>query len=155
MRIETKDTEGRVNGVVFPLWNELTQPGLRPAQVYATTILPGMRKGPHLHMGRRGVFYCVQGKVHVRKFAEGTYHDRIIEPGDNPVFVGRGCPSAMYNVGHQTAIIVNMPNPAWSKETPDDHPVTEWEDPEDWQPAKDYTMRPTETPIVRFKRETA
>lgn len=134
-KIQTFDTDGKPNGEVMPLWNELTDPGLRPAQVYATTILPGTRKGPHLHMERRGVFFCVSGRVLVRKVCEGRVSDKVIEPGGEYMFVPRGCPSALYNIGTETAIVINMPNPSWSKDNPDDNPVGAWVDPEDWRPA--------------------
>lgn len=131
-KIETQDSNGNQNGWVLPIWSELTEPGLRPAQVYITAIGPGMRKGPHLHHKRRGVFFCISGKVLVRKVYEGDVIDKIIEPGSGYVFVPKGTPAALYNLGMDEAMVLNMPNPSWSKYDPDEHPVENWTDPEGW-----------------------
>lgn len=136
-RIITRDSEGRENGWLIPLWNALERPDLRPEQVYLTVIKPGMRKGPHLHKKRRGHFVLVCGKAVLVSRGHGcklfgidpyTVHDlqksyAVIKPGT---------PCAIYNTGSEDAYIINMPSPAWSKEDPDDWPVEGWKDPEWW-----------------------
>ena len=133
MKIETKDTEGRVNGWLAPIWNALEQPELRPEQVYLTAIAPHSRKGPHLHMHRRGLFFCVIGKVLVRiRRSNGSLFDIRIGMAVEKIDVPPGYPCALYNYGDTEALVLNMPSPAWSKDNPDDWPVENWQDPEDW-----------------------
>ncbi len=132
-RIETKDTSGNVNGWLLPIWNALEEPELRPQQVYATTITPHMRKGPHLHMKRRGYFACVKGSAVIAiRLAPDSYVMSKIGPGDEPVFVPATYPCALYNYGCEEAILINLTSPAWSEDEPDEHPVTGWEDPDEW-----------------------
>lgn len=135
MKIPTKDTEGRDNGWICPVWNALEHPELRPEQVYVTAIAPRSRKGPHLHMKRRGLFFVISGKVVIMAVYPGVgVKHTTMEPGDNGVIVNSGAPCALYNYGDTEALVLNLPSPAWSKENPDDWPVEGWKDPEDWPP---------------------
>ncbi len=138
MKIETKDTAGRVNGWVLPLWSALEHPELRPDQVYVTAIAPHSRKGPHLHMKRRGVFYLVGGIVRARyrlpKPNQSIYDDwKMRVDARVPVIIEPGIPCALYNYGATEALVINMPSPAWSADDPDEWPVEDWEDPPGWQ----------------------
>ena len=137
MKIVTQDSEGRVNGWLMPIWNALEQPELRPDQVYVTAIAPHCRKGPHLHMARVGRFFCVAGSVTVRmrtpKQPEYEYFDGKLT-SDAKAIIQPRIACALYNYGDTEALVLNLPSPAWSKENPDDHPVTDWKDPVDWPP---------------------
>ena len=134
MRILTKDSAGNTNGFLIPIWSELELPNLRPAQVYVTAIEIGMRKGPHLHHIRRGMFTCVQGEVMLRRLLPGSkYHDTFMSPGSGHEIVEPGVPVALYSYGREIALVVNCPYPAWSPEVPDDHPVDKWKDPKGWK----------------------
>ena len=130
MIIETKDTAGRINGFLMPIWNALTKPELRPDQVYMTAIKPGKRKGPHLHMKREGrfVLLSIEASVLIKDAKNGVYPLMF---GEITV-VPAGVPCALYNVGKTTALVLNMPAPAWSKDDQDDWPVETWSDPEGW-----------------------
>jgi hypothetical protein len=44
--------------------------------------------------------------------------------------------AALSNYGSTEALIVNMPAPAWTPESPDEWPVEGWTDPEGWQEAE-------------------
>lgn len=129
--IRTKDSEGRINGQLYEIWNANDAPELRPDQVYLTTILPGKRKGPHLHMERRGFFACVAGEVIVVMRLEGEYSEQTLQTGDT-VLVPAGMPCAFYVRRGVLGKLINMPSPAWSKEKPDEHEVKDWKDPEWW-----------------------
>lgn len=136
MKIETKDTEGRLNGYILTCWNANDNPELRPDQVYVTAIAPHSRKGPHKHLRRRGLFVCLTGKVLIQVEPYGL-DGAMLKPGDGPFVVAPGMACALYNYGDTEALVLNMPSPAWSREDPDDHPVLDWKDPEDWpQPVK-------------------
>jgi len=132
LRIPTKDSEGRDNGWVLPLWSILDNPELRPDQVYVTAIAPHSRKGPHLHMRRRGLFACISGHVRVVLRVGGEYIRHDLWPGSGLLEVRPGTECALYNCGTGGAKLVNMPSPAWSKDDPDEHEVKDWVDPDWW-----------------------
>lgn len=129
MKIPTKDHNGNQNGWLIPVWNSLGS-DYKPAQVYVTAVLPGMRKGPHLHRRRTGCFCCISGNcdivcrnedgVYFRYKDMGLDHLRVnVRPG---VAVEIICTST----GWDPAILINMPTPAWSADDPDEHEVTDW-----------------------------
>lgn len=126
--IETKSADGTPNGSVVLLWH--ADAGEPIGQVYMTTILPGQSKGPHLHRIRAGRFTCVRGTVKiVTRDADGGYRTHLSGPdhGFATVRVPVGTPAAMYNVGDEEALVLNMPNPGWRAEEPDEWPVHGWE----------------------------
>lgn len=138
----TTDSDGRYNGYIVPIWNALDRPDLQPSQVYLTAIFPHCRKGPHLHMKRRGLFMCVKGNVRIvlaeTKVIGATpagplngydYKTRLTgEASYELVEVPPGTPAAIYNDGDETALLLNMPSPPWSREDPDEWPVEGWID---------------------------
>lgn len=128
MKIETKDSTGNPNGFVLPIWSLLEAAHLRPDQIYLTSVLPGKRKGPHLHMERRGLFVCIRGNVRIVQRIAGKYLTEF--SGEDHkfarIFVPPGVPAAIYNDGASEALVLNMPKPAWSPDQPDEHPVEGW-----------------------------
>ena len=130
MRIPTKDNAGNPNGFVLPIWSVHEAAHLRPDQIYMTSVAPGARKGPHLHMERRGLFICIRGNVRIVQRIAGNYLTE--RSGEDHrfrrVFVPSGAPCAIYNDGETEALVLNMPKPAWSATDPDEHPVSEWID---------------------------
>jgi hypothetical protein len=138
MKIETRDTAGKVNGWILPLWSALEQPELRPDQVYVTAIAPHSRKGPHLHMKRRGLFCVVHGRVTIKwrvkeSWGEFTEYSSDVVQGDPVQIMPTGYACALYNYGDTEALVINMPSPAWSADDPDEWPVEDWEDPPGWE----------------------
>lgn len=130
--IITRDKNGNVNGTLIPIWNANDEPGLRPEQVYATMVLPGCTKGPHLHMKRRGMFCCIVGTVEVvigDAPIPKNYTRTTLTPDSGLLIVPAGCPAEIRNAGAFPAVLLNLPSPAWSKEDPDDHPVPIWNPP--------------------------
>lgn len=127
MKIETKDVNGRPNGFVVPIWNAL-ECKYRPDQVYLTAVLPGCVKGPHLHQRRTGYFCCVKGHVTLVLRVGGKYKEiRLGEDHDYlAVGISTGTPAAIYNLGPEIALVLNLPSPAWSKDDPDEWPVENW-----------------------------
>lgn len=126
--IPTKAADGTPNGFVLPIWNS-TQSDYTPKQIYATTVLPGCSKGPHLHNKRMGMFICVRGDVKIITRTWGTYAEHLTgeAAGFNIVRVPAGMAALIVNVGEVEAIVLNMPNPAWTMEDPDDCPVVDWD----------------------------
>lgn len=129
MKLPTKDATGKPNGYVIPVWNVNEQPELRPDQVYVTAVAPLSQKGPHLHEIRRGLFCCIKGNVRVvtrwldqysTHYSGDNYNHALIE-------VPPGVEAAIYNDSEsEEALMLNMPNPAWSKDAPDEHEVLNW-----------------------------
>lgn len=133
MKIQTKDSSGKPNGYLIPVWSALQFPDLRPDQVYVTVIAPQCRKGPHLHKVRRGLFAVISGLVSVRlRTPDGEYLDPSCA---DLIHVPPGYAAAVYNHGNTEALVINMPSPAWSPEEPDDWPIEDWKDPEVWRNA--------------------
>ena len=132
LKIPTIDSQGRSNGFVLPIWSALDHPELRPEQVYLTAIAPGTRKGPHLHMKRRGVFVVLAGEITLVK-RTGTATTSVYKTaGTGYTIVPPGTPCALYNFSDKEALVLNLPSPAWSAEDPDEHPVADWVDPAGW-----------------------
>jgi hypothetical protein len=130
MKKPTTDSEGRYNGYLVEIWNVNDRPDLQPSQVYLTAVAPHSRKGPHLHKVRRGMFLCLKGMVLVRTRQDADYRTIYLSGDDphEPLVILPGVPCAIYNEEDETALLLNLPSPAWSKEDPDDWPVEEWID---------------------------
>ena len=62
---QTKDIhDGHVNGSLIPVWRNWDKTiSVQPEMVYVTSINPGERKGPHLHLIRHSYYVCIKGKV--------------------------------------------------------------------------------------------
>lgn len=122
-QITTRDGSGRVNGHLVPIFNVndgFFAAGDGPQQVYLTTLLPGATKGPHLHKIRRGFFTCIKGDVRVTVKVNGAYE--VYFTGESHSFrsieIPTHVPALFENIGSETALVLNMPSPAW---TPDMH----------------------------------
>ncbi len=122
----TKNEEGQANGFLVPLYNiheQFFQPGKEPQQVYLTTILPGLVKGPHLHFIRTGFFTCIKGNVRIVLKVGNEY--QVFFSGEDHEYtsieVPTGVPAAIQCLGNEEAYMLNMPNPAWTPEMNDEH----------------------------------
>ena len=122
----TKDPKNDPNGYLIPIYNihdKFFPSGEEPQQVYLTVVFPGKIKGPHLHFIRTGCFTCIKGNARfVFKTAEGY---RVILSGEDyeyrSVIVPTGVPAALQNIGESEALILNMPQPAWTPEMNDEY----------------------------------
>ena len=125
-RIETKNAAGEPTGWLRPLWHVDGGPPIE--QVYLTVVAPGATKGPHLHMKRRGLFYCIAGTALVTWRQDGQYHNVTLGPehARERIEIPPGCPAAISNSGKQEAYVLNMPYPAWRQDDQDEWPVEEW-----------------------------
>lgn len=122
----TKNEDGQANGFLVPLYNiheKFFQPGKEPQQVYLTTILPGLVKGPHLHFIRTGFFTCIKGNVRIVLKVGNEY--QVFFSGEDHEYtsieVPTGVPAAIQCLGNEEAYMLNMPNPAWTPEMNDEH----------------------------------
>lgn len=85
-------------------------------QVYLTVAKPGAFKGYHLHAGADYFVTCLKGRV-----KESIYKSRnkkqeiIMGDGDfKTVFLPRGYPHAIENIGKKSAYVLVYRCPAWS-----------------------------------------
>ena len=83
---QTKDIhDGHVNGSLIPVWRNWDKTiSVQPEMVYVTSINPGERKGPHLHIIRHSYYVCIKGKVvFIIKQKSGKYLE-IESSEENP-----------------------------------------------------------------------
>jgi dTDP-4-dehydrorhamnose 3,5-epimerase len=125
-KYETRTEQGDVNGYLVPLYNihdKFFEEGKEPQQVYLTTIQPGKIKGPHLHFIRTGCFTCIKGNVRVVLKIEGQY--KVFFSGEDheyrSIIVPTGIPAAVQCLGNEEALMLNMPQPAWTPDMKDEH----------------------------------
>lgn len=114
---QTKDiVDGHVNGSLTVIWREWDQIfDIQPKMAYVSSVNPGERKGPHLHLKRDSYFVCIRGKVvFVAKDLSGKYHE-IESSEDEPVMVQvpKNHPSAHINITNQVSTILTLTNLAW------------------------------------------
>ena len=122
----TKSNSGLVNGYLVPIYNihdGFFPKGEEPQQVYMTVISPNQVKGPHLHFIRTGCFTCIKGNARFILKTDDGYE--VIYSGEEyeytTVIVPTGVPAALENLGDEDALILNMPQPAWTPEMNDEH----------------------------------
>ena len=122
----TYDENKITNGFLISLYNindKFFSPGKEPQQVYLTTILPQSVKGPHLHYIRTGYFTCILGNVKIVLKTESGYKEFYSGTDYNylSVEVPAGIPAVIQNIGSIEAILINMPNPAWTPNMNDEY----------------------------------
>ena len=125
-KIVTRDDRGTPTGYLVPIYNlhdGFFSAGREPQQVYLTAVAPRAVKGPHLHHIRTGFFTCIKGNVRVvvktadgyAEYLSGEKHEyRSVE-------IPTGQPAAIQNLGDEEALVLNMPNPAWTPDMHDEH----------------------------------
>jgi|TARA_B110000438_G_scaffold121155_1_gene118290 dTDP-4-dehydrorhamnose 3,5-epimerase len=125
---QTKDIhDGHVNGSLIPVWRNWDKTiSVQPEMVYVTSINPGERKGPHLHLIRHSYYVCIKGKVvFIIKEKSGKYLE-IESSEENPVLVEipKNYSSAHINLSSEPSIILSVVNPSWKPDNRDEHNVT-------------------------------
>jgi dTDP-4-dehydrorhamnose 3,5-epimerase len=125
LKYTTKDKSGDINGFLIPIYNVNDKDipeNYTPKQVYLTTVGIGKIKGPHLHYKRDGFFTCIKGNVRIILKIDGKYITYF--SGENheylSIFIPKGIPAAIQNISDEEAFLLNMPNPAWTKEMNDE-----------------------------------
>jgi mannose-6-phosphate isomerase-like protein (cupin superfamily) len=127
-RHASRNTAGEANGYVVSLYKDWEGDfRAEPRQVYLNVTYPGERKGPHLHMERWDYFATIRGSMRfVIKYGEDEYEEVDVSARDGirVVEVPPGVACLMINTGADEAWVINMPNPAWHPDRPDDNPVS-------------------------------
>jgi dTDP-4-dehydrorhamnose 3,5-epimerase len=125
----SRNHDGEVNGYVISLykdWEKLFQ--AEPKQVYLNVCFPGQSKGPHLHMRRWDCFATIRGSMRfVIKYGPRDYEEidaiALDGSGVKVIVVPPAIPCLMINIGADDAWVINMPNPAWHPDNPDNNPI--------------------------------
>lgn len=142
MKIPTKNN-GVSNGWIIPVWNALTS-DYRPSQVYVTAVLPGARKGPHLHRKRHGMFCCISGNADIITRVTKELTDKTCtNPGHEYIYkrhADLGFDHRLVSVppgmvaeiieksgSSNPTLLINMPTPGWAENDQDEHEVLDWE----------------------------
>lgn len=122
----TYDSDKSENGYLVPIYNindGFFEKGKEPQQVYLTVIKQKKIKGPHLHYIRTGFFTCIKGDAKFilktdkgfEEFYSGESYDYL------SIEVPTGVPAALQNIGKGDALVLNMPNPAWTPDMDDEY----------------------------------
>ncbi|MDO8970241.1 MAG: WxcM-like domain-containing protein [Saprospiraceae bacterium] len=125
-KLITNDKQGKPNGYLIPIYNihdDFFLSGKEPQQVYLTVIAPHAIKGPHLHYIRTGYFICIKGNIRIVVKTPQGYQEYF--SGESYEFLSVeipvGVPAALQNLGDEEALVLNMPNPAWTADMNDEH----------------------------------
>ena len=124
---QTKDiVDEHINGFLIPVWRNWDKTiSVQPEMVYVTSINPGERKGPHLHILRHSYYVCIKGKVvFIIKGKSGNYLE-VVSSEDDPILVEipKNYSSAHINLSDDTSLVMALVNPSWKPDNKDEHNV--------------------------------
>ena len=128
-KLTTRDIQSKEpNGILVSLWKDWEKIFRDdPKQVYLNICAPKSVKGPHLHLKRFDHFVCIRGKIRFIVKWDKEYEEVEADADKDPclkiVEVPPAIPCAIQNIGEGDAWFLNLPNPAWHPDDPDDHPV--------------------------------
>ncbi|OGY18977.1 MAG: hypothetical protein A2784_03540 [Candidatus Chisholmbacteria bacterium RIFCSPHIGHO2_01_FULL_48_12] len=120
--VKTRDLGNEENGWLMEIgssrdgWSKF----LDHAQIYLTTLLPGKKKGWHLHHKKENQFTCIRGKVAVAIW-DGNKIEEISLDAEKPITVRVPKEQAIcfYNAGDEPAYILNLCSPPYDPEDPE------------------------------------
>lgn len=128
-KIQTFDKDKTPNGWMIPLYKKTDElfKDYDLNFIYASAILPGAVKGPHLHLKRECRLLVISGEI-VVVVRRGGLYEEVVASGDSPSFViiEPGSPFCVKNCGNKEAIILNLANHIWTEDDKDNHQVTDW-----------------------------
>ena len=120
--VKTRDLDGSENGWLMEIastrdnWSKF----LDNAQIYLTTLLPGKKKGFHLHHKKENQFTCIKGRV-VMAIWDGKKIEEVILDAKKPVTIRVPKEQAIcfYNPTTQPAYILNLCSPPYDPNDPE------------------------------------
>ncbi|MEK7600436.1 MAG: cupin domain-containing protein [Patescibacteria group bacterium] len=121
-RVETKSHLGKVNGWLLELFSD--KDGFTKhikGQVYLTVAKPGVLKVYHLHAQSDYFVTCIKGTVKEIIYKSKTEKEEVhMGDGDfKTVFLPKGHPHAIQNVGKTPAYVLVYRYPAWDPKKPE------------------------------------
>ena len=118
-KIETRDAYGQPNGWVLEIVSDgdgFTQH--LQGQMYLTVAAPRLFKGYHAHATADYFVTCIKGRIREIVYT-GRTERKETEMGDGnfkTVFVPKGSPHAIENIGQEEAYVLIYRHPSWSPE---------------------------------------
>ena len=118
-RVVTKDLTGQDNGLLVEIastkdgWSRF----LDNAQIYLTTLVPGKKKGFHLHHKKENQFICIKGNIAMAVWdGKDMAEYKIGETNPLMVRVPKEHAICFYNPGPDEAYILNLCSPPYDPE---------------------------------------
>ena len=121
-------------GELFPIYKDWdpVHDSYSPKMVYATTILPGVAKGPILHRRRKGFITCLSGNIVIECLVDKKIEKYSILNNDgtrNILIIPENTPNLIRNISNkETAILMNLPSKSWHPEDEDTEKFKSWKD---------------------------
>lgn len=115
---ETRDSSGRKNGFILPLWKDYDEiEEIAPRYIYFTTCEPGFDKGPYFHTKRRGLITLLEGRILFIYKEHGVYRERLIdaEKAYTLIDIPAKTPYLIRNNSQKTAKLINICDYPWKK----------------------------------------
>lgn len=117
--VKTRDLSSKENGWLMEIassrdgWSKF----LDNSQVYLSTVLPGKKKGWHLHHKKENQLTCIRGRV-ILGVKQGEKIEEREMNADQPVTVriAPNVPLCFYNPGDEPAYILNLCSPPYDPE---------------------------------------
>lgn len=115
-KVETKNQKGKKNGWLLEVFSD--RDGFTKhmkGQVYLTVAQPGEFKGYHLHAVSDYFVTCLKGTIKHIIYKNKTTKQTVEMGDDNfkTVFLPKGHPHAIWNIGNQPAYVLVYRYPAW------------------------------------------
>lgn len=116
-KVETFDSNKKPNGWLLEIISgrDGFTKNLR-GQVYLTVAAPGQFKGYHLHAAADYFVTCIKGKIRQIIYTASDRRREIeMGAGDfKTVFLPKGFPHALENIGREEAYVIIYRYPSWS-----------------------------------------
>jgi hypothetical protein len=122
---------------IFRDWDVETNEGHLPKMVYATTLLPGIKKDIILHQKRSSYMTCIQGSVKIEYMQDQQINDVVLDAECDDdwidlVLFSPNIPIQIENTSEETAIIINCPSPSWHPDDQDTIKFKNWSEFRQW-----------------------
>lgn len=123
-------------GTLYPIYRDWDtwHEGHFPKMVYATSILPGVRKDIILHKRRTSLITAISGDVMLRyKLSEQSDVNCVWLRNEHTqrvhvVKIAAGIPIELTNSSTSIAVVINAPTPSWHPDDPDTVKFKTWEE---------------------------
>ncbi len=142
-KIETRNQKGKKNGWLLEIISDRDKFTKHiKGQVYLTVAEPGEFKGYHLHAMSDYFVTCLKGRVKEIIYKSRTEKQEVkMGDGDfKTVFLPKGYPHAIQNIGKEPAYVLVYRYPAWDSAVKEQLDIgkTEINTPEAWKKIRKF-----------------
>ena len=126
--ITTKNDQG-INGWMMPFAKTLDDfwSGYDIKYIYATSINPGCKKGPNLHLKRECRLCAIYGSCRVVVRNGSSYEEHELHYNKPFVIsIEAGKAFSVINNSAEICILINVANHCWTIEDQDNYEVKDW-----------------------------